>query len=63
MNRPLIYKQIGYKGDPKFLCKISAKGYKHVTQVAASGEFTVEILEKINKSPYLKAVRSIDFDP
>jgi len=59
---PLVYKKIRYEGDPKLIGKVSAKGYKYVSRSVVSGEFTIEILEKM-KSSCLKLVRNIDFDP
>jgi len=62
-NRPLIAKEIGYEGDSRRICRIRMKGYKHISRLAASGEFTIDILNKIKQTPSLKLIRSIDFDP
>jgi len=60
---PLIYKRMGYDGDPKRIHKISVKGYKYISRVNASGEYTVEFLNKIQKLSPLKMARRVDFDP
>jgi hypothetical protein len=60
---PIISKKVGNEGDPKLINKIAIKEYKYVSQVAASGEYTHKILNKIKKTSCLKLVRKIDFDP
>jgi len=59
----IVYKKIEYDGDPKRICRISVKGCKYVSRVIASGEFTIEILDKIRKSSAVKMIRRVDFDP
>lgn len=39
------------------------KGYKYISRVAASGEYTIEILNKIKKISRLKFIQSLEFDP
>ena len=63
MSRPLIYEKIAYRGDPKQIQKISVKGYRNISRVAASGEYTIDILKKIKQTSCIKLVRSVDFDP
>ncbi len=63
MKSPLFYKRIEYKGDFKQISKVPVKGYKYVSKVKATGEYTIEILQKIKKTSCLKMIRSLDFDP
>jgi len=62
-NRPFIHQKIEYQGHPKNACMISVKGYKYASRVAASGEQTINILNKIKKTSCIKLIRRIDFDP
>jgi len=59
----LLLNKIEYKGDPQMICRLSVKGYKYISKMSTSGEFTVEILKKISKVSCIKQIRSLDFDP
>jgi len=62
---PIIHKKIQQKGkdDWRMIPKITSKGYKHISYVAATGESTIEILNKVKKSSNLRFIRNIEFDP
>jgi len=60
---PLVYKKIEYNGSLKQICNLPLKGYKCISRVSASGEYTIEILNKIMQTSNLKLVRRLDFDP
>jgi len=63
IERRITYKKIQYRGDPKEICKISMRGHKYLSRVAASGEYTIDILNSIKKTPCIKFIRNVDFDP
>jgi len=54
---------IEFKGDLKQIHKVPVKGYKYISRVAASGEHTIEILNRIKQTSRLKFIRSLEFDP
>jgi len=63
MSRTVFNKRIEYRDDLKQVQRLSVKGYKYVSRVQASGEYTAEILKTIKQTSSLKLVRTLDFDP
>jgi len=61
--RPLVHKKIHYQGETKSIHQIPIKGYKYLSQVCATGEFTIEILNKIRHTSNMKQIRKLEFDP
>ncbi len=61
--RPLIHKKIQYQGSTKPIDQIPIKGYKYISRVAATGEFTIDVLNKVKKTSNIKQIRSLEFDP
>jgi len=60
---PMTRQKIECHTNPKLIQKISLKGHKYISRVAASGEHTFEVLNQITKTSTIKVIQSLEFDP
>jgi len=63
MTRPLPRQRIQYHTNPKLIQRISLRGEKYASRVAATGEYTLEILNQIKNTSTIKVIQSLTFDP
>jgi len=64
--KPIPVKFLNIKNHQKvsrISLKLVCRGYKYISKVGATGEFSATMLEDLHKSQCLKFIRSLEFDP
>jgi len=55
--------RIQYHSNPKLIQRISLKGEKYISRVAATGEYTLKMLNQLKRTSTIKTIQRLEFDP